>query len=240
MLSPPSPSPPRPEAFGLTAEEVRRAPCLFLASHRRGLLVAGYGGAVLAVFLAVAVVTGSISTAVYLSAVLVGAGSILLVPLLICAACVGERAELAWWCRRVPRMQALAAYREALQRYREQLDDDRNRPRLDWRTVDRTGLCEAVRGRLEAAGCSVRRVVDPAAEGFDLEVRRPDGALVLVRCAAGRRPAGPALVRDLLGAWTATGARHAVLVAPAGATPDLPPNPALTVTGLDGLADLCS
>lgn len=234
------PPPPNPETFGLTMEDVGRAPCVYTVVHRRGLLVAVYGLVALVVFLAIAVSTGSLATAIYLTAVMVAAGSILLVPLLVCAIGLGERAELAWLCRRFPKIRSMVAYQRALERHHESAQERRARRALDWRSVDRLGLREAVRERLEAGGCVVRVVADPAAEGYDLEVRRPDGALVLIRCAAGRVAASPAVARDLLGAWAATGARHAVLVAPAGAAPDLVPNPALTVTDLDGVCAVCA
>lgn len=232
---------PPPGAYGLTSSDVHSAPRAFVTDHRAGLVVGGYVGVAAAVFVGIAIVTGSHAAAAYLTAIVVAAGSIVLVPLLVCVVCLGERAETAWLCRRFPKMRAVADYRRALEAAHR---PDRDLPPagLDWRSVDQIGLCEVVQRRLEDAGCTVVAVSDPAATGYDLEVRGEDGSLVLMRCVAGHRPADAATGRELLGAWTATGARRAVLVVPAGPTPaleELAARSPVTVANLTTMIEAC-
>lgn len=213
---------PRPSDFGVSAEDVERAPAPFVTRHRFRIFLALYAVIWLIAFSVIWLLSSSVAAAAAFAAIGVGAVSVILVPILLCLVCACEKAETKWLCRTFPALEACLAYREAMAAFRR-LGEPPPAPRKDlawWRDLSLATLRSQVERDLAARGLDVDPVSDRDAAGYDFTFR-DDGSTVLVRCEAGRSEVGIGVGRELTACLDETGAARAVLVAPAGASSDL-------------------
>jgi hypothetical protein len=210
---------PRLEDFGITEEDLARAPCLLLAEHRPMVLLAAYLAAASAVFAVILHTGGSIRVAALFTAITLAAGSVLLVPLLFLAQCASERAEERWLCGRFPKLRACLAYRRAVAEQLRRPDRaavPSGVPRGWWRDAPPEAFAAAVGRQLEAEpGARVTRL-DRERTGADFELVAASGG-VLVRCEPGARPVSAGVARELVAAIADRRAERAVIVTAAGA-----------------------
>ena len=214
---------PQLDDFGITEEDLNRAPCLFIAGHRPSVIAAVYLTVSVVVFLLLLGVGGSPTAAAFFTVVSVAAGSILLLPILVVAVCASERVEERWLCGRFPKLSGCLAYRAAIAEFerleRAESADGPISTRW-WVGASATAFVAAAEKELERlTGCAAC-TVDREATGFDFEVQSPDGA-ILVRCEPGAGPVPAAVGRELVAAVADRGAARAVVVTTAEASPAL-------------------
>ncbi len=214
---------PRVDDFGITEEDLNRAPCLFLTGHRPAVITAAYLAASVTLFVLILKAGGSPSAAAFFSVISVAAGSILLLPVLMLVVCASERAEERWLCGRFPKLSACLAYRAAVAEHerggRAAVPADRSSGRW-WSSVSPDAFVEAVRTELERAPAGEVIAVDREATGLDFALTTADGQ-VLVRCEPGVQPITAAVGREMVAAMADRGAARALIVTTAEATPAL-------------------
>ena len=160
---------PRVEDFGITEEDLQRAPKLFLSNHRPGVLVGAYFVAAIVVVLVVFKSSHSMPAAVFFSAITLAAGSVLLLPFLTLVLCAGAWAEERWFCRRVPILRACLAYQRAVAEHRRSIANRTSSFSApeDWSSVSHSVFLELLRFDLDGLyGVSVSRA-DREETGFD-------------------------------------------------------------------------
>jgi HEPN domain-containing protein len=214
---------PRVADFGITQEDLERAPCLFLAGHRVAALAGAYLAVAAALFALILGASGSYPAAVFFTVITLAAASVLLLPLLTLVLCASERAEERWLCSRFPKLSACLAYRRAVAEHARTASRAANaetRPHDWWLSAPRDAFVEAARMELERSGRADLRVVDHDATGIDLVVEAAAGAC-LVRCEPGAVEVGAAVGRELVAAIADRGAARAVIVTAAPAAPAL-------------------
>ena len=207
---------PRPENFGVTADQVEQAPELFVTRHRLAIFVAIYIAVFAVVFAVVFATSESVPAALIFGLILVAAGSIVLIPLVVCCLCASEKAETRWVCRRFPAMKACLAYREALAEFtrKTRRSPDRPRDRDWWIGLSASTFRGQVQAALEQRGLDLTPVADRQADGYDYAF--VDDDTVLVRCEEGTTPLDIGVGRELTACLLETGAARAVLVTAAG------------------------
>ena len=207
---------PRPENFGVTADQVEQAPELFVTRHRLAIFVAIYIAVFAVVFAVVFATSESVPAALIFGLILVAAGSIVLIPLVVCCLCASEKAETRWVCRRFPAMKACLAYREALAEFtrKTRRSPDRPRDRDWWIGLSASTFRGQVQAALEQRGRELTPVADRQADGYDYAF--VDDDTVLVRCEEGTTPLDIGVGRELTACLLETGAARAVLVTAAG------------------------
>ena len=214
---------PRMEDFGITEEDLERAPCLFLAGHRAAVLAAAYLVSATVVFVLMLTGSDSYPAAALFTVIVLAAASILLLPILTLAQCASEQAEERWLCRRFPKLRACLAYRRAVAEHARKIRSEsafEPQPAEWWKSAPPTTFIEAVRWAIERHPPAAAVPVDRERSGVDFVVQGTDG-VVLVRCEPGRTPAAAAVGRELAAALADHGAARAVLVTAAGPTPAL-------------------
>lgn len=209
---------PRPENFGVTAEQVEQAPELFVTRHRLAIFVAIYIAVFAVVFTVVFATSESVPAALIFGLILVAAGSVVLIPLVVCCLCASEKAETRWVCRRFPAMKACLAYREALAEFtrKTRRSPDRPRDRDWWIGLSASTFRGQVQAALEQRGLELTPVVDRQVDGYDYAFADDDDDTVLVRCEEGTTPLDIGVGRELTACLLETGAARAVLVTAAG------------------------
>lgn len=214
---------PRVEDFGITEEDLARAPCLFLVGHRATVLAAAYLVAATVVFLLILTASDSYPAAALFTIIVLAAASILLLPILTLAQCASEQAEERWLCRRFPKLRACLAYRKAVAEHARtgrSRSTSEPRPVEWWASASPTAFVEAVRMAFERHPPAAAVPADRERSGVDFVVDGADG-VVLVRCEPGRTPVAAAVGRELAASLADHGAARAVLVTAAGPTPAL-------------------
>jgi hypothetical protein len=215
-------SAPRLEDFGITEQDLTRAPEPRLIRYRPHAVMALLVATTAAAFVGLLTVGNSTTAAVFFAIILVAAWSIVLIPIFVCLVCASECLERRWLCRRFPLLDACLAYRAAVEEHRtRRTRHDRQRADLDRWSALPTGVFRLeIEGQLEARGNPARRVRNPRSAGYDFETDI-DGEQVLIRCSPGKQPAEIAAGRELMSCLDETGADRAVLVSAVGAAPDL-------------------
>jgi hypothetical protein len=211
---------PRPEDFGITADDLARTPMACVARYRAGLLAGALGLTLAGAFATLAVFGSDPLAALFFAVIGTAAASIVAVPLMVCLLCAGERAEVAFRSRRNPAFSACTAFRDALAAYQ-------SRPRRAVAARDRAWFARAGRDavrleiarRLTACGIAVDRADHPEADGFDL-VATTDEAVLLIRCLDGDTPAGAGIAREMATCLHDRDADGAIVYSIRGATPD--------------------
>lgn len=212
---------PRMEDFGITEEDLARAPCLFLAGHRAAVLAAAYLAAAVVAFTLMASGSGSYTAAALFTIIVLAAASILLLPILTLAQCASEQAEERWLCRRFPKLSACLAYRRAVAEHaRGAAAAPPADPRERWATSDAAALTEAVAAELRLRVEGSVQGVDRESTGIDLVVTSDLGP-VLVRCEPGPGPVEASVGREMAAAVADHRAVRAVLVTGAELAPAL-------------------
>lgn len=214
---------PRVEDFGITEDDLARAPSLFVANHRFTILGLAYLVAAAAVFTMILRVGNSWAAAVFFTIVAIAASSILLLPLVAAVLCAGERAEERWLCRRVPVLRACLAYRKALADHgRRTTSEPTREPTAPEEWVE---LSLAV-FRAEVASLLERSIAAPVcrcereATGIDFRIDRKDRSVIL-RCEAGSQPVATGVGRELTAALFESEADCAVILSVSGPDPGL-------------------
>jgi len=214
---------PRVEDFGITEDDLVHAPQLFVAGHRVWIFLLTYTVVAAALFFAILQTGSSWPAAVFFAIILLAAGSVLLLPILVAALCVGERAEERWLCRRVPVLRACLAYRSAVSEHRRRATTP-SRPRpytsRDWAALSPSTLRTEVARLLERTSLGSVTAFDRDATGIDLEIRATTGP-VLIRCEPGGPPVTAGVGRELVAAVADHRAARALIVTTAGASPAL-------------------
>lgn len=214
---------PRVDDFGITEEDLNRAPCLFLEGHRPVVIVVAYLVAAGFLFILLLNASGSPAGAIFFTVISLAAGSILLLPILMLVVCASERVEERWLCGRFPKLRACLAYRAAVaeheRRERRALTADRT-ARMWWSGASPDDFIEAAKSELARAGSCEIVSVDRDRTGFDFEVRSEDGP-VLIRCEPGAKPASAAVGRELVTAMADRNAATALIVTVAKTAPAL-------------------
>jgi hypothetical protein len=211
------------EDFGITEEDLARAPCLFLAGHRAAVLAAAYLVSATVVFVLILTGSDSYPAAAVFTIIVLAAASILLLPILTLAQCASEQAEERWLCRRFPKLRACLAYRKAVAEHARKVrlkSTSGPQPVEWWTSTPPAAFVEAVRKEIERHGGTDAIPVDRERCGVDFVVDGADG-VVLFRCEPGRAPVAAAVGRELAAAMADHGAARAVLVTAAGPTPAL-------------------
>jgi hypothetical protein len=213
---------PRIEDFGITEEDLARAPCAFLASHRLAVLVVSYLVIAAIVFEVIFHAGASAAAAVYFTVVALAAASILLLPVLMALLCASERAEERWLCARFPKLGACLAYRRAVAEHqrRARAAATTPPPTAQWSALSRETMIEAVRIELERIPDAAVRNMDRETTGVDLTVER-SGERVVVRCVAGADPVEASVGRELVAVVADCEADAGLIVSARGATPAL-------------------
>jgi hypothetical protein len=215
--------PPQLHDFGLSEEAVAGLPEALVTAHRNGILASGFALTV-AVSVGVALVlSGSLAAALLFGVLLVCAASILLLPAAVAALCAAELMEREWLCRRFAAYRAWTEYRTALDAHREAQQRRHRAERLklwNWYSLPAEELRDAVVELLVQQGWGVQRVPSELDTGVDLKIDRGERSAA-VRCAAGSRPCGPSLVRELVTCRDDFGVEEVLLVAPACGTRQL-------------------
>lgn len=215
---------PRVEDFGITEDDLARAPCLLLAEHRPAVLAAAYLGAAAVVFAVILASGGSVAAATLFTLITLAAASVLLLPFLVLAQCLSERAEERWLCRRFPKLRACLAYRRAVAEQAQRPDggvaDPPAVPHGWWRGAPPAAFTAAVARSLETLPGARVATLDRERTGADFELAASSG-LLLVRCEPGARPLAAGVARELVAAIAERRADRALIVTAAGATPAL-------------------
>jgi hypothetical protein len=204
---------PRVEDFGITEDDLARAPRFFFASHRIGLLCGIYFMAALAIFALMLQTGDSWSAAAFFTVITLAAGSVLLLPVVIMVVCAGERVEEQWLCRRVPILRACLAYRTAVEEHRRRTTKPQARPSTpeDWSAVSHMIFVESLRADLGRFVHATVFEVDRESTGFDFFVDK-EGRRLLFRCESGTTPVAPAVGRELAASLRDHEADEAVIV----------------------------
>jgi len=214
---------PRVEDFGITEDDLVQAPRLFVAGHRMWIFLLTYTLVAAALFFAILKTGSSWPAAVFFTVILLAAGSVLLLPILVAALCVGERAEERWLCKRVPVLRACLAYRSAVAEHRRRSEPpSKAHPSTpqDW-TVLSPALFRAESGSLlEKSAYGSVTAFDRDATGIDFEVRATTGP-VLIRCEPGVQPVTAGVGREVVATMADRRAARALIVTSAGASPAL-------------------
>jgi hypothetical protein len=210
---------PRIEDFGITEDDLARAPRLFLSSHRGGVLLAIYILAAALVFFLIIKTSHSIPAAAFFTIITLAAGSVLLLPILVLLVCAGEQAEERWLCRRVPIMRACLAYQRALAQHRRLTDEKVGRPldAKDWPALSESTFKRQLRAELDRQFDAAVSEVDREQTGFDFLVDLA-GKRAVVRYEAGSAPLAAAVGRELAAALDDSHADVAVIVTAAEPT----------------------
>jgi hypothetical protein len=208
---------PRPEDFGLTADDVARAPELVVTRFRPQLFIGLYATVVAVVFGLIFWSSGSIGAAVAFSVIGTAAISVVLIPVLVCVLCASEKAETKMLCRRFPQLTACLAYRDAMTEFKQLTRRSSEEPhdRAWWCRLSGPTLRAQIQRALETRALELSTVADGRTAGFDF-VFTDRGGEVLVRCEAGPDPADIGIGRELTACLVETGAARAILVTPAG------------------------
>lgn len=213
---------PRIEDFGISEDDLKRAPKLFLSNHRPGVLVGAYFVAAVVIFIAIYHSSDSMPAAVFFSVITLAAGSVLLLPVLILVLCAGEWAEERWFCRRVPILRACLAYQRAVAEDHKSTDkrvSPQTAPEL-WSSVSHSVFLEMLSSTLDGLlGTSFSRA-DREEAGFDFLVERA-GRRLLLRCESGVKPVSAAVGRELVAAVDDFRGDSAVIITVAEPTPAL-------------------
>jgi len=213
---------PRVEDFGITEDDLQRAPRLFLSNHRPGVLVAAYFVVAIVAVLVVFKSSHSMPAAVFFSAITLAAGSVLLLPFLTLVLCAGEWAEERWFCRRVPILRACLAYQRAVAEHRRSIAHRASSCSAPegWSNLSHSVFLESLGFDLDGLyGASVSRG-HREETGFDFVVERA-GRRLLLRCESGVKPVAAAVARELVAAIDDFRADAAVIVTVAEPTPAL-------------------
>jgi len=209
---------PRPEDFGLTADDVEEAPELVVTRFRPQLFIALYAAVVAVVFGLIFWASGSLGAAVAFSVIGTAAISVVLIPVLVCVLCASEKAETKLLCRRFPQLTACLAYRDAMTEFRQQLtrrSSEEAHDRTWWCRLTGPTFRDRVRRAFEARGIELTPVEDRRTRGFDFTFGETGGD-VLVRCETGADPVDIGIGRELTACLVETGAARAILVTPSG------------------------
>ena len=214
---------PRVEDFGITEDDLVQAPQLFVAGHRVWIFLLTYTFVAAALFFAILQTGSSWPAAVFFTVILLAAGSVLLLPILVAALCVGERAEERWLCKRVPVLRACLAYRSAVAEHRGRSGSpSKAHPSTsqDWTVLSPALFRAEVGSLLEKTASGSVTAFDREATGIDFEVRATTGP-VLIRCKPGVQPVTAGVGRELVAAMADRRAARALIVTMAGASPAL-------------------
>jgi hypothetical protein len=211
---------PRIEDFGITREDLARAPCSFIANHRPKLLVGAYLLTAGVVFVTILRAGDSWSAAVFFAVVGLAAGSILLLPLLMLALCATQVAEEHWLCRRFPRLRACLAYQKAVAEHERRTAVQTPSPvgEIEWAALSEPVFLEEVASLLEQRHPSAVSRMQRESSGLDFVI--DDGVReILVRCESGSIPVAASVGREMAAALADRGARRAFIISGAKATP---------------------
>ncbi len=211
---------PRVEDFGITEDDLVQAPRLFVAGHRPWIVLLTYTIIAAALFLVILRTGSSWSAATFFTIILLAAGSVLLLPILVTALCIGERAEKRWLCKRVPVLRACLAYRSAVAEHRRRSAlPSRPHPSTsqDWSVLSPSSLRTEVARLLENTAHGSVTAFDRNATGIDFEVRATTSP-VLVRCEPGGLPVTAGVGRELVAALADHRGARALIVTTAGAS----------------------
>ena len=204
---------PKIEDFGITEDELARAPKLFLSSHRIGFLFAAYLIAAVVIFVLIIETSHSIPAAAFFTIITLSAGSVLLLPALILLVCAGEQAEERWLCRRVPMLRACLAYQRALAEHRR--FDEKDTARIidpeDWRALSEPTFLRQLRSELDRRFQHTISETDREQTGFDFLLDLA-GKRFILRCEAGSTPVAASVARELAAALDDVQADTAVIV----------------------------
>jgi hypothetical protein len=212
---------PHLDDFGITEDDLARAPCLFLAEHRMAALAGVYLAAAAVLFALILSASHSYPAAALFTVIALAAGSVLLLPFLTLVLCASERAEERWLCRRFPKLSACLAYRRAVAEHaRGAAAAPPADPRERWATSDAAALTEAVAAELRLRVEGSVQGVDRESTGIDLVVTSDLGP-VLVRCEPGPGPVEASVGREMAAAVADHRAVRAVLVTGAELAPAL-------------------
>lgn len=210
---------PRIEDFGITEDDLARAPRLFVATHRLAILGLAYLVAAAALFSLILRVGNSWTAAAFFTVVAIAAGSILMLPLVAAVVCAGERAEERWLCRRVPVLRACLAYREAVADHeRRTAVEPPPKPSTPktWAELSPAVYRAEVAALLEESVAAPVFHCEREATGFDFRVDWK-GRSVICRCEAGSQPVAAGVGRELTAALIESEADSAVIVSVPGA-----------------------
>jgi hypothetical protein len=213
---------PRIEDFGITPEDLSRAPCLFLANHRPAVLVAAYSIVAVVLFVLILGVSGSYLAGAFFAVIALAAGSVLLLPVLILVQCAGEKVEERWLCRRFPMLRACLAYQNALAHHTrlKAARAPQNLTHEQWSEVSLPTLIRLVEARLDTTpGFTISRV-DRESTGVDFTAKSGNQN-VLIRCESGSKPISASVGREIAAALSDLGAENALIFSVAGPTPAL-------------------
>ena len=214
---------PKVEDFGITEEDLVEAPRLFVAGHRPWIFLLTHVFVAAALFSGILRAGSSWSAAAFFTIVILAAGSVLLLPILVAALCIGERAEERWLCKRVPVLRACLAYRsEVAEHRRRSAFPSRPHPSTsqDWTVLSLALFRAEVGSLLEKTASGSVTAFDREATGIDFEVRATTGP-VLIRCKPGVQPVTAGVGRELVAAIADRRAARALIVTMAGASPAL-------------------
>jgi hypothetical protein len=204
---------PRIEDFGITEDELARAPKLFLSNHRLGFLFAAYLVAAFVIFIFIFETSHSIPAAIFFTIITLSAGSVLLLPVLILLVCAGEQAEERWLCRRSPILRACLAYQRALAEHlrHDEKDTARAVDPEDWATLSEPAFLRQMRFELDRRFQHSISEIDRERTGFDFLLDLA-GKRVILRCEAGSTPIAASVARELAAALDDFHADTAVIV----------------------------
>lgn len=210
---------PRLQDFGITPEDLARAPRPVLSSHRTTIVAATYLLTAAVIFAVILRVSHSLPAAAFFTVITLAAGSVLLLPVLVLVLCVGERAEERWLCRRVPVLAACLAYRRALAEHRGSGASEASGAAgvQDWAVLSHGIAVEIVRDKLDHCVGPAAAAVDREATGFDFVVEL-EGRRLLLRCEAGPQRVQAAVGRELVAALADHDASAALILAASGPT----------------------
>ncbi len=213
---------PRPEEFGVTAEEVDQSPELFVTRYRPLIFVILYFAVFSLITLLIFELSHSIPAAVTFGLIVVAAISVVLVPLLMCCVCASETLETRWVCRRFPAIKGCLAYREAVAEFKRLTRRSPGPPRdcRWWSGLSPSTFRSQVQEALQKRDLGLTPVVDRRAEGYDFTFD-DDDEVVLVRCEAGADPIEVGVGRELSSCLDESGARRAILISAAGVSRNL-------------------
>jgi len=210
---------PKIEDFGISEDDLARAPRLFLSSHRIGVLFAAYLIAAVLVFIVIVETSHSMSAAAFFTIITLAAGSVILLPVLFLLLCAGEKAEERWLCRRVPMLRACLAYERAVAEHRRLTEGRAARPLEpeDWQALSESAYIRQLRSELDRRFPSSVSETERELTGFDFIIDLARQNFVL-RCEAGSTPVAASVARELVAALDDAGADAAVIVTAAEAT----------------------
>lgn len=213
---------PRIEDFGITREDLARAPSPFFAHHRGKVLLGSYLFAAAVVFVTILRAGDSWPAAVFFTLIAMAAGSILLLPVLMLALCATEAAEEHWLCRSFPSLRACLAYQRAVAEHQRRSAVRRPPPvgEDEWASLSGPRFLEEVAVLLEERHPSEVSRMQREASGLDFVI--DDGVHeILVRCESGATPVAASVGREMAAALADRRAKRAVIVTAAKAAPVL-------------------